>query len=76
MALVKKEEPRHRQDGLKTRQERKPRELPSGLSLPGRLLGDLEGLLEALEGFLGASEGILEALEASWRVFETEKSIA
>ena len=40
----------------------KPRESPSGLSLRGRLLGALEGVLEALGGILEASEGVLEAL--------------
>ena len=40
----------------------KPRELPSGLSLRGRLLGAFEGVLEALGGLLEAFEGVLEAL--------------
>ena len=37
------------------------RELPSGLSLSGRLLGAFEGVLEALGGLLGAFRGVLEA---------------
>ena len=56
-----------RQDSAKmasrTPKSEKPRELPSGLSLPGRLLG-------ALGGVLGPLGGLLEALKASWRLLE------
>ena len=44
------------------------------MSLSGRLLGALEGALEALGGLLEASEGALEALGAvlkpSWRLLD------
>ena len=46
----------------RTPKSEKPRELPSGFSLPGRLLVALGGVLGPLGGLLEASEGVLEAL--------------
>ena len=56
------------QDSAKMAQEplksENPRELPSGLSPPERVLEALGGVWEALEGILEAS---WEVLGASWR---------
>ena len=54
-----------RQDSAKmasrTPKSEKPRELPSGLSLPGRLLGALGGVLGPLGGLWRRLGGALEA---------------